>query len=311
MRVCYGGVCTNDLQYVYLRMAGPHTLLLTVTAESGAASLTYSLSARKFAPMGDARLAELAISGGGVLSPVFDPDTFTYHVQVPVEQSLLYVTARALPDRHEALDTHISVAGVEVKTGQMSSALPLNEHADTTIVVSSLAQDGLQTATYSITVTKLIPPPPPLPPPPPVLLTYLEASPARWTSATDAVFNFSTPDATSHLCSLDGAPLATCPGDDAASASYTHLVEGPHSLYVRALGSSAGAVPVTYNWTIDNLTPAVTLVGSPYGRVNSPKFFVSVKFSEPMQVSSKYAVLDFISPPKLRPVCEISRAGTL
>lgn len=95
-------------------MAGPHTLLLTVTAESGTASLTYSLIARKFAPTGDARLAELAISGGGVLSPVFDADTFTYHVQVPVEQSLLYVTARALPDRHEALDTHISVAGVQV-----------------------------------------------------------------------------------------------------------------------------------------------------------------------------------------------------
>jgi hypothetical protein len=187
--------------------------------------------------------------------------------------------------------THIVGCGEaprQVKTGQTSPAVPLHEHDDTTIVVRSLAQDGLQTAAYTITVTKLIPPPPPLPPPPPMLLTYLEASPARWTTSTHAVFNFSTPDATSHLCSLDGAPLATCNGDHAASASYVHLVEGPHSLYVRALGSSSGAVPVVYNWTIDNLTPAVTLRGSPYGRVNSPKFFITVNFSEPMQVSVNF-----------------------
>jgi hypothetical protein len=43
-------------------------------------------------------------------------------------------------------------------------------------------------------------------------------------------------------------------------------------------------VPQVYNWTIDTLAPVVTLVGSPYGRVNSPKFFVTVRFAEPMQV---------------------------
>jgi hypothetical protein len=43
-------------------------------------------------------------------------------------------------------------------------------------------------------------------------------------------------------------------------------------------------VPQVYNWTIDTLAPVVTLVGSPYGRVNSPKFFVTVRFSEPMLV---------------------------
>jgi hypothetical protein len=107
-------------------------------------------------------------------------------------------------------------------------------------------QDALQTATYIITVQKTIPPPPPLPPPPPVLLTYLASSPARHTASTSAVFNFSTPGANGHGCSLDGAPLAPCPGGgrDTASASYVHLVEGHHSLVVRAQGSPAGAVPL-------------------------------------------------------------------
>ena len=42
--------------------------------------------------------------------------------QVPVEQSTLRVTPRALPARHAALDTVIVVGGVRVKTGQIGRA---------------------------------------------------------------------------------------------------------------------------------------------------------------------------------------------
>ena len=76
-------------RYVYLRAAGPHRLAVAVTAESGGASATYVLVARKLAPPGDARLESLSVSVGapmgapvGVLQPVFDPDASAYQVQV-------------------------------------------------------------------------------------------------------------------------------------------------------------------------------------------------------------------------------------
>ena len=66
--------------------------------------------------------------------------------QVPVEQSTLRVTPRALPARHAALDTVIVVGGVWVKTGQVSQGSRLSiagghaRHAalDTVIVVGGV-----------------------------------------------------------------------------------------------------------------------------------------------------------------------------
>ena len=50
---------------------------------------------------------------------------------VPVEQSTLRVTPRALPARHAALDTVIVVGGVRVKTGQVSQGSRLSIAGDT------------------------------------------------------------------------------------------------------------------------------------------------------------------------------------
>ncbi|OJT25163.1 hypothetical protein BO221_12375 [Archangium sp. Cb G35] len=91
--------------------------------------------------------------------------------------------------------------------------------------------------------------------------TIVSGPPVR-TNATNATFDFSSPEAgVTFECSLDGAPFTSC----ADPESFTGLDERTHTLQVRARDASGNVdpSPATYTWTVDLTPPAVPVVVSP------------------------------------------------
>ncbi|HXV57935.1 MAG TPA: HYR domain-containing protein [Gaiellaceae bacterium] len=75
----------------------------------------------------------------------------------------------------------------------------------------------------------------------------------RWTTATSATFNFSSPGAASFICRLDSGAAGWVPCT--SPVAYDSLGEGGHTFQVRALdGSGDESPPTTFEWTTD-LTP--------------------------------------------------------
>jgi hypothetical protein len=75
------------------------------------------------------------------------------------------------------------------------------------------------------------------------------SAPASTTSATTALFAFSTNDAVSTVrCSLDGAPFGLC--STPTSQSYGALAPGPHTFTVKAIDAADRSATATYNWTV-------------------------------------------------------------
>jgi DNA-binding beta-propeller fold protein YncE len=81
--------------------------------------------------------------------------------------------------------------------------------------------------------------------PPTVSIT---AGPTGWVQSTDATFKFTSNDATSYTCKLDGGSFTTC----TSPTTYSSLVAGQHTFYVEAvdnLGNTSS--PVHRSWTVD------------------------------------------------------------
>lgn len=88
--------------------------------------------------------------------------------------------------------------------------------------------------------------------------TTLLAGPQNPTTATAAVFDFSSPDATaSFQCQLDAGSYASC----SSGVSYDGLAVGSHSFSVRAADGAGNtdATPATYTWTVN---PCHARIGS-------------------------------------------------
>jgi hypothetical protein len=67
---------------------------------------------------------------------------------------------------------------------------------------------------------------------------------------------FSSTDATSFVCSLDGAAAASC----TSPAQYANLADGSHSFQVQALNPIGQPGPAaSHGWTVDATAPVVTL----------------------------------------------------
>jgi len=121
------------------------------------------------------------------------------------------------------------------------------------------------------------------------------SAPASTTSATTALFAFSTSDAVSTVrCSLDGTPFGLC--STPTSQSYGSLAPGPHTFVVKAIDAADRSATATYNWTVtvssaidpsslvlDNFNRANGSAGSKWSLIKSSGFAL-------MNVSANTAV---------------------
>jgi MYXO-CTERM domain-containing protein len=92
--------------------------------------------------------------------------------------------------------------------------------------------------------------------------TSITAGPASPTHQPTATFTFSTNEAgASFECSLDGAAFTPC----ASPATYTQLLEGPHTFRVRARDAAGNvdATPASHAWTADLTPPDTSLTSTP------------------------------------------------
>ena len=105
------------------------------------------------------------------------------------------------------------------------------------------------------------PTPSPTPPPPVVDTTppdtSLTATPAALVNSLSATFAASSTETGSTFeASLDGAAYSAV----AASFTFNNLVDGPHTVNVRArdAASNADSTPATFSWTINTQAPDTT-----------------------------------------------------
>jgi len=129
---------------------GANTITVTVIAQDGTTTDTYTITINRAAPAVDATLSNLTISSG-TLSPIFTATTTSYTAGVAYSVSSVTVT----PTANQA-NAIITVNTVAVTSGQASAALPLTVGANT-ITVTVIAQDGITTKTYTITVNRAAP----------------------------------------------------------------------------------------------------------------------------------------------------------
>ena len=96
--------------------------------------------------------------------------------------------------------------------------------------------------------------------------TTITAQPTNPTNQTSASFSFTSTEAGSFQCSLDGAAFATC----TSPRSYTGLAAGAHTFQVRATDAAGNvdASPASYGWTVDTTAPNTTITAQPPNPTN-------------------------------------------
>ena len=127
-------------------MVGANTVEVKVLAQDGVTETIYTVTVDR-AESPNANLASLATSTG-TLAPVFSPAQLGYTVNVQSTVTSLTVT----PTVQEPNAT-IEVNGTAVASGVASGAITLNTGA-TVITVDVLAQNGVDTQAYTITVNR-------------------------------------------------------------------------------------------------------------------------------------------------------------
>jgi DNA-binding beta-propeller fold protein YncE len=81
--------------------------------------------------------------------------------------------------------------------------------------------------------------------PPSVSIT---SGPTGWAQSTDATFKFSSADASSFKCKLDGGSFALC----TSPITYSSLAAGQHTFYVEGIDDLGNtSTPVHQSWTVD------------------------------------------------------------
>ncbi|MEK6584974.1 MAG: cadherin-like beta sandwich domain-containing protein, partial [Nitrospirota bacterium] len=124
------------------------TVSVIVTAPNGT-SKTYSITVHRLAPSTDSNLSNLTVSAG-TLNPGFAASTINYTVTVPASVDSMTLTA-AKSDLNAVMSAAGSViAPAGVLTGSVSS--PLGLGTTTLFTITVIAQDGVSTRPYTITV---------------------------------------------------------------------------------------------------------------------------------------------------------------
>ncbi len=130
-------------------VTGPNTITTVVTAQDGSTQKTYTLTVTRW-PSINASLASMN-PGTGHLAPVFAPGTLTYTMAVGNGvSSLTFAPVTSDPNATMTINTSPATSGAVF--GPITLAVGAN-----VIDVTVLAQDGVTTKTYTVTVTRATP----------------------------------------------------------------------------------------------------------------------------------------------------------
>jgi Cadherin-like beta sandwich domain len=128
---------------------GSDTLITILVRTPSGAEKTYTVTVKRPLPSSNAALSALTVSAG-TLNPGFAAGTLNYTVTVPASVDSLTVTATKSDPNAVMSASGAVIAPAGVATGSVSSALGLGTMTLFTITV--IAQDGVSTRLYTITV---------------------------------------------------------------------------------------------------------------------------------------------------------------
>ena len=127
---------------------GDNTIEVTVTAQDGITTRTYTITVNRAAASSNTDLSNLIVSQG-TLTPAFASGTMSYTDSVANSAASMTVTPTAA-----GTGATITVNGTAVASGSVSQAINLNVGSNTITMVVT-AQDGTTTNTYTIAVTRV------------------------------------------------------------------------------------------------------------------------------------------------------------
>ena len=143
------GTSSGQAREIPLAPPGSNTVITMLVRAPSGAEKTYTVTVRRPLPSSDATLSALTVSAG-TLNPGFSASTPTYTVTVPASVDSLTVTA-IKSDPNAVMSASGSViAPAGVLTGSVSSSLGLG--TTTVFTITVIAQDGVSTRPYTITV---------------------------------------------------------------------------------------------------------------------------------------------------------------
>jgi len=100
--------------------------------------------------------------------------------------------------------------------------------------------------------------------------------PEAVTASTNASFTFTSSDAASFECSLDGAAFTAC----TSPASYTALPEGLHSFRVRGVDGEGPGPAAERTWRIDQTAPVAPTLTGPSSPTSSTSAQIGISHGE-------------------------------
>ena len=206
-------------------------------------------------------------------------NTFTINGGAALTNTTLAVTLNiAATDANGPLQMEFSNDNITYPGGYIAYAtsqahnLTTGDGVKTVYIHVMDAAGNVATASASITLDQT----------PPV--ATIGTKPPSITNSPNATFTFSSEAGSTFQASLDGGPFnaATSP------ITYTGLTLGLHSFFVRAIDLAGNVgVPASYNWTIDQVPPAVVSVGVPADDYyhNGQNLDFTVNFTENVTVT--------------------------
>ncbi|CUS36412.1 cadherin-like beta sandwich domain-containing protein [Candidatus Nitrospira nitrificans] len=129
----------------------PTAVSISVTAQSGGAPKTYTVTVNRAAPSSDATLSALIVTGGPLV-PDFAPNAMDYTLDVPF--SVDSVTVSATKSDPNAVMSGDVTAGAGAPTGH--ATFPLLPLLPRTVSITVMAPNG-DSKIYSVTITRVFP----------------------------------------------------------------------------------------------------------------------------------------------------------
>jgi hypothetical protein len=267
---------------------GNNTIGIAVTAQGGITQDIYTITVSRAAPpSSDATLSNLIVSSG-TLNPSFVSGTTAYTVGVTNSVSSLTVTPTANQSQASIYCSN-GVNGTLVASGNVSEPISLNV-GNNTINVLIVAQDGVTTKTYTVTVTRATVPSND------ATLSNLTVSSVTLTPVFASATTSYTDSVTSSISSITVTPTVnqsnatvTVNGTAVTSGSASSSINlnvGSNTITI-VVTAQDGVTTKTYTITVTRTSLGVTVTVSAPAKVpaNNYQFDVPVNLS---QVSNFY-----------------------
>lgn len=152
VKVAGNSVTSNERSAWVALTAGVNNISIEVTAENGINKTTYTLRITRALPSNVATLSGLATNVGS-LSPAFSSSQTTYTVTGVQNNNAGFKLTPTLSDTKAS----VKVGQQTVISGTKSLNIELTENVSLTVPVTVIAEDGVTTKTYSVTILRPLP----------------------------------------------------------------------------------------------------------------------------------------------------------